>query len=658
MTAGVRGDRPTRALTPPELLRGLATGTDEERTDDGRDPRAADAGWRRGAAIAVLAVAGAGALATSGRVAIGSGANFSESAVISRVADRADGSVGAQGDSAVKTRKFGTDALRGAVVAAALTAGATAQDAVQWRVEDGGNGHWYLGLRYSAQGVSWSSAREDANLIGAELVTFASSAESSWVFSSIASHESMWNLDCGPWVGGYQLSGSAEPIGGWVWVEGRPVGDTFNWAAGQPDDARNCGGDNNRMHYWRQGSAVPLNSLADAPDAASFTCDQGYVGTFRSAIIEWSADCNSDGIVDYGQIRAGQLPDANANNVPDGCECSSFPELPACRCVGDIVADRIVNGADLGTLLSYWGPRTSGSFSIASDLNDNGTIDGADLGMLLSNWGECQPAAVFVPPWATLIEAAPDPAVVTDPALRAAIAATGLAWRVRDTGTDIEMLLVPPGTFQMGCSQGTIQHPCDGMELPVHSVSITRSYYLGRFEVSQSQWTSRTGSNPSTFRGFADSPDRPVETISWTEAKAFLSSAGLRLPTEAEWEYACRAGTSTALSNGSNDESMLDGIAWTPLNSGGETHPTGGKLPNALGLHDMLGNVYEWVNDWYGAYAATSQIDPPGPMSGTHHVARGGAWYLDMISIRSSFRIYGNPDEGYQYIGVRVARNP
>ena len=280
----------------------------------------------------------------------------------------------------MKTKKFSSDVVLGAAAAAAVSMSALAGDAVQWRVADGGNGHWYQGVGYPTQGVSWTAAREDASIHGAELVTFESLAESSWVFSAIVAQESMWNLDCGPWVGAYQSTGSVEPSGGWIWVDGTPVGSTFTWAAGQPDDARNCGGDNNRMHYWRQGSAVPINLLADAPDAASFTCDQGYVGIFRSAVFEWSADCNNDNIVDYGQILNGQLADSNTNNIPDCCEPGNN------CCVGDIYENHIVDGGDLGVLLSEWGVVTP---TTRSDLNRDGFVDGADLGRLLANWGPC-----------------------------------------------------------------------------------------------------------------------------------------------------------------------------------------------------------------------------------------------------------------------------
>jgi hypothetical protein len=149
--------------------------------------------------------------------------------------------------------------------------------------------------------------------------------------------------------------------------------------------------------------------------------------------------------------------------------------------------------------------------------------------------------SIVVPAWATLVEAQPDPAVVTDPALRAAIEATGLAWRVRDTATQMEMMLIPPGTFQMGCIMGSNAYGCYSWEQPVHAVTLTNAFYMGRYEVTQSQWVARMGSNPSYFQGSSDSASRPVEQVSWNTIQGYLTATGMRLPTEAEWEYACRA---------------------------------------------------------------------------------------------------------------------
>jgi formylglycine-generating enzyme required for sulfatase activity len=267
--------------------------------------------------------------------------------------------------------------------------------------------------------------------------------------------------------------------------------------------------------------------------------------------------------------------------------------------------------------------------------------------------------SIVVPAWATLVEAQPDPAVVTDSALRAAIEATGLAWRVRDTATQMEMMLIPPGTFQMGCIMGSDQYGCYYDELPVHQVTLTNAFYLGRYEVTQSQWQARMGSNPSYFQGSSDSASRPVEQVSWNAIQGYLSATGLRLPTEAEWEYACRAGTQTPFHNGSTDDNTVGALAWYKPNSGDQTHAVGGKAANGFGLHDMLGNVWEWVNDWFGTYPSSAQANPTGPVNGSSRIFRGGCWHNNSDGVRS-FSRYGHfaPVYSNNFIGFRVARTP
>jgi len=322
-------------------------------------------------------------------------------------------------------------------------------------------------------------------------------------------------------------------------------------------------------------------------------------------------------------------------------------------CQGDIVPNGVVNGADLGAMLSYWGPRTSDPFSIASDIDANGVVNGADLGLLLANWGNCPPRP---PAWAVLADAYPDPAIVTDSSLRAAMVATGLAWRIRDTATQIEMVLIPPGTFQMGCVVPPNSEPCQADEFPVHEVTLTSAFYLSRYEVTQAQWVARMGSNPSYFRGSPDSSSRPVEQVSWNAIQPFLAATSMRLPTEAEWEYACRAGTQSPLHNGSSDTGTLGDIAWFNLNSGMETHPVGLKAANGFGLHDMLVNVGEWVRDHFAPYPAAPQVDPV-QLSGSYIVMRGGGW--GQLRVRSSHRSYDAPNVIYfGEGGFRVARNP
>ncbi|MBI1304827.1 MAG: SUMF1/EgtB/PvdO family nonheme iron enzyme [Phycisphaera sp.] len=341
--------------------------------------------------------------------------------------------------------------------------------------------------------------------------------------------------------------------------------------------------------------------------------------------------------------------------------CSQSHAQTACD--ADIDGDGAVGPADLALLLGAWG----GCAGCGADITADGVVDGADLSTLLGLWGAfCSPL-----PWATVLEPAPNPAVVTDVTLRKAIAATGLPWRVRDDATGIEMVLVPPGTLSMGCSS-SINYECATIESPIHQVTLTNAFYMGRFEVTQAQWTARMGANPSFFQGpaYPDAASRPVDRVSWLSIQPFLAGSGLRLPTEAEWEFACRAGTDTAFHsmprfpNGTSDDAQLGTIAWFGPNAGGQTRPVGQKAANALGLHDMLGNTWEWVDDWFGFYAPDAQTNPAGPGSGTLRVIRGGAWASDgcvpIIACypRTSLRDGGTQDGASFDRGFRVARNP
>jgi formylglycine-generating enzyme required for sulfatase activity len=323
---------------------------------------------------------------------------------------------------------------------------------------------------------------------------------------------------------------------------------------------------------------------------------------------------------------------------------------------GDFGLDGSVDGKDLGYMLASWG-----SADPFADLDGDQVVNGADLGKLLANWGATPFGAVCAgtPAWATLLEYFPDPAVVTNPTLRAAIIFSGRPWRVRDTATQMEMLLVPPGMFTMGCTASN-QYRCDSIENPTHSVTLTQAFYLGRYEVTQGQWVAKMGSNPSYFAGQSDSASRPVEQVSWNIIQGYLSATGMRLPSEAEWEYACRAGTTAAFNNGSSDDATVGTIAWYVSNSGNQTHAVGGKAANALGLYDMSGNVWEWVNDWYdsGYYSVSPSTNPLSPVSGSYRVFRGGSWDYSTNVVRSSYRYRGTPALSNYDIGFRVARAP
>jgi formylglycine-generating enzyme required for sulfatase activity len=155
-----------------------------------------------------------------------------------------------------------------------------------------------------------------------------------------------------------------------------------------------------------------------------------------------------------------------------------------------------------------------------------------------------------------------------------------------------------------------------------------------------------------------------VETVSWNTVQGFLAQTGMRLPTEAEWEYAYRAGTTTAFHgytgnpSGTNDDNLVGNIAWYSANSNSQTRPWGGKLANGYGLHDMAGNVWEWVNDWNDTYPSSPQTNPSGPASGSHRVVRGGSWISDPNYLRASYRGRYTPGFSSYRFGFRVARNP
>ena len=344
------------------------------------------------------------------------------------------------------------------------------------------------------------------------------------------------------------------------------------------------------------------------------------------------------------------------------------------QCLADVNHDNYVNGSDLTAILSTWG--TNGG-SAGGDINSDGIVNGLDLAFVLSGWGVCPG-----PTWATVLEWAPDAAVVTNVTMRNAITASGLPWRVRDNAANIEMLLVPEGTFTMGCSAST-QYNCTGDEAPTHQVTLS-AFYIGRYEVTQAQWTAKMGSNPSYFvpaNGYSSDTTKPVERVSWnmiaSGSTSFMYLTDLRLPTEAEWEYAYRAGTSTAFHsyalsptegqlNGFDDDTLFGNIAWYSGNNGAlgsstyGTKAVGGKLANGLGLHDMSGNVYEWCQDWYSStyYASSPLTNPTGPTTGSYRLLRGGYRFYESSECRASRRISITPSSIINSVGFRVVRNP
>jgi len=197
-------------------------------------------------------------------------------------------------------------------------------------------------------------------------------------------------------------------------------------------------------------------------------------------------------------------------------------------------------------------------------------------------------------------------------------------------------------------------------ELPVHQVTLTKPFYLGVHEVTQQQYEKVMGKNPSDF----SDAKNPIEQVNWNDVVEFCrrlselpeeKAAGhvYRLPMEAEWEYACRAGTTTEYSFG-DSESQLGEYAWFNGNSDDTTHPVGQKKANPWGLYDMHGNVWEWCQDWYAPYGSSPPADPQGPTSGSSRVLRGGSWLYDPQGVRSARRYGGGPDGRFTIVGFRV----
>jgi len=253
----------------------------------------------------------------------------------------------------------------------------------------------------------------------------------------------------------------------------------------------------------------------------------------------------------------------------------------------------------------------------------------------------------------------------------------------------LKLVRIEPGSFQMGTTKEQIDQflglfPDTGREgfddeQPQHPVQITRPFYLGIHPVTQGQYKAIMGSNPSGFKGwFKGSNDLPVEIVSWLDAVSFCNKLsekdkrtplyrngtdiaavggnGYRLPSEAEWEYACRAGSATLFPFG-DDAGKLGEHAWYFSNSQSKTHQVGQKSPNAWGLYDLLGNVWEWCDDWYheNYYDWSSAADPPGPPRTSHRVLRGGSWGNDAGYCRPAARNSYPPEGRDSYLGFRVA---
>ena len=221
------------------------------------------------------------------------------------------------------------------------------------------------------------------------------------------------------------------------------------------------------------------------------------------------------------------------------------------------------------------------------------------------------------------------------------------------TGVTMRMCWCPPGEFLMGSPDSEEGRQEDEGQV---RVVLSKGFWMGKTQVTQAQWQEVMGNNPSRFKG----SNRPVTSVRWQDTQEFLERLNLRmgdwngermaLPTEAQWEYAARTGQADAYACGSLDE-----VAWHKGNSDGETHPVGTKKSNAWGLHDMLGNVWEWCQDWLGP-GLPEKIDQIGPDSGKRRVVRGGCSINGADVCRVEIRAGGNESGKYIHIGFRVAR--
>jgi formylglycine-generating enzyme required for sulfatase activity len=217
----------------------------------------------------------------------------------------------------------------------------------------------------------------------------------------------------------------------------------------------------------------------------------------------------------------------------------------------------------------------------------------------------------------------------------------------------MEFVLIPAGTFMMGSPDSDTEARSN--EKPAHRVAISQPFYLGRYPVTQAQWEAVMGNNPSRFRG---NPNCPVENVSWNDVRTFLhkltereEGGDYRLPTEAQWEYACRAGTETP-----RYYHDIDAIAWHTGNSNAQPQPVGQKLPNAWGLYDMLGNVSEWCHNGWQTYTVDAAVDPMGPTDvGATRVIRGGGWVFSALIVRAASRFRFDPGNRFDFLGFRCA---
>jgi serine/threonine protein kinase len=238
------------------------------------------------------------------------------------------------------------------------------------------------------------------------------------------------------------------------------------------------------------------------------------------------------------------------------------------------------------------------------------------------------------PVTAPVVNPAPTPPVSQSPKIKA------------NPKDGLTYVWIEPGTFMMGCSPGDTE--CPDAAKPPHQVTITNGFWMGQAPVTQQAYQDVIGTNPSHLKGAG----LPVEAVGWNDARDYCKAVDMRLPTEAEWEYAARAGTT------GSRYGDIDGIAWYSANSGDKTHEVKQKAPNAWGLYDMLGNVSQWTDGWYGNYPKSGETDPDGPEKGKYHPVRGGSYDGSPRDVSASVRHAAVPGyDRYTFIGFRCVGN-
>jgi formylglycine-generating enzyme required for sulfatase activity len=260
-----------------------------------------------------------------------------------------------------------------------------------------------------------------------------------------------------------------------------------------------------------------------------------------------------------------------------------------------------------------------------------------------------EPVAPATPPTsAKSVAKAAAPASGTDknPQLAAAAPLSGKPGAAKINSVDgLTYIWIPPGTFSMGCSPGDGE--CMEDEKPTHLVTFSTGFWMGQTEVTEGAYRKVTGKGG----GIPGRSARPINGVTWEDAQGYCEAAGMRLSTEAEWEYAARAGSA------GSRYGELDRIAWYDGNSGLDNHDVAGKEPNAWGLYDMLGNAWEWVADWYGRYPSGAVTNPQGPSEGPFRVRRGGGARVGAKAARASDRVKMAQNPTHYTAGFRCAGN-